>query len=229
MLAAPELSWSQVGQQALANAPASITQGVSGIVGAVTHPLATLSNLGNLAGGFASQAGIGDQSPAAKQKAGALAVALENHYKQTYLSGTKAFKQGLATDPFGAAMDASMLADPAAGSSARSERSASSEPSETPPRWRARRCPTSTRSSPHWPWRARPGLSRVRCGRGFGSLTSRVPLSALNMATEAAQDPLTQAAFTKFAQGAGSDAEFRTKPPTTPSSPRSMPTARRPT
>ena len=116
-LPAKELTWGETGQQALLNAIPSGLSAVTGMFNAVTHPKETLSSLGQIATGAGSQiagaAGV-KQDPKQKAKDEALISALENHYKQGYGS-VAGFKQNLATDPFGVAMDASTFLGGAGG------------------------------------------------------------------------------------------------------------------
>lgn len=205
----PELSWGQVGQQALANAPASIGQGFGGIWNAVTHPAETLGNIGNLATGAASQLGIGDQSPTQKAKNEALVKAVEDHYVQGYGS-VKGFKKNLATDPFGVAMDASMLADPAAGVLGKVGEAGKLGVISDAARVASKALPYVNPVRSAIALARAPGAAASWVGRGVGSVTSRVPLSALKLATQigANGDPLVQGAFSRFASGQGDATEF---------------------
>lgn len=112
-----ELSFGQALGQGAVNFIPSAVEGVKGMVGSVTHLDQTLKNLGQMGTGALSQiSGALDvnQDPKAKAQNEALIRAVEDHYKNAYGSW-KGFKQNLATDPFGVLMDASMIADPAAG------------------------------------------------------------------------------------------------------------------
>jgi len=116
-LPAKELTWGETGQQALLNAIPSGLSAVTGMFNAVTHPQETLNSLGQIAAGAGSQiagAAGAKQDPKQKAKDEALISALENHYKQGYGS-VAGFKQNLATDPFGVAMDASTVLGGAGG------------------------------------------------------------------------------------------------------------------
>lgn len=108
----PELSWDEVGQQALHNAVPSI----KGVLGATVKGVGGLFTgdtekaMGQVATGLVSKAqgAMGaQQDPAQKAKTEALVNALGHHYATVYGS-VKGFKKALATDPASIAMDASV-------------------------------------------------------------------------------------------------------------------------
>jgi len=106
-----ELSWGEVGSQAVKNFLPSTGGALAATGKALMHPIDTLSTIGELGTGLASQAagavGI-EQDPAKKAKNEALINALEDHYKQAYGS-TKGFKKALAEDPASVLMDLSTV------------------------------------------------------------------------------------------------------------------------
>jgi hypothetical protein len=107
--AEPEPSWGETGKQALGNLIPSSVEAGKAMVGAVIHPVDTLSSLRDLGVGGLSQAAgaLGlQQDPVAKAEREKLINALEDHYAETYGS-TKGFKQALAKDPASILMDAS--------------------------------------------------------------------------------------------------------------------------
>lgn len=107
----PELTLGQTGHQFVQNFIPSAKEAGSAFYNAVTHPWDTLSHIGQLGTGFASQAAgaLGfQQDPAQKAKTEQLVNAVENHYKQAYGSW-KDTKHTFATDPVGALLDLSTV------------------------------------------------------------------------------------------------------------------------
>jgi len=123
----PRRSWSDVGGEALANAPESAGKFVSGIVQSLAHPIDTLTSISDLAaGGFynampkAVQSAINaiEINPDAQQRAIKTANAVGGEYQQRYGDMDK-IKATLATDPVGAAADLSTLISGGATATAR--------------------------------------------------------------------------------------------------------------
>lgn len=210
---APELTWGQTAAGAVKNLVPSTAQGISAIWSAATHPLQTLHNIGQVAAGAGSQiAGAlgAQQDPQQKAKSEALVKALEQHYITQY-SSIKGFKQGLSTDPFGVAMDASLVADPAAGVLGKVGEAgklgvlsdAANTASKVLPYVNPVRSALTVARAP--------GAALSAAARGIGSVTSRVPESALKLATQVGRDgdPIAQAAFTRFASGQGDATEVQ--------------------
>ena len=204
---APELTIGQTVQQAGQNFLPSLGEAAGSIWGAVTHPIKTLANVGQLGAGLTSQAAgaLGaQQDPVVKAKNEALAQALENHYATAYGS-VRGFKQAVATDPVGVLMDASMVADPVAGALGKvadvgklgAISDAAGVASKVLPYVNPIKSALAVARAP--------GAIASKVMRGFGSVTSGVPTSALKLATEIGSDadPVAQAAFTKFATGQG--------------------------
>jgi hypothetical protein len=113
----PRRSWSDVGGEALANAPGSASKFVGGVVQSLVHPIDTLTSISDLAaGGFynampkAVQSAINaiEINPEAQQQAIKTANVVGGEYKQRYGDMEK-IKATLATDPVGAAADLSMI------------------------------------------------------------------------------------------------------------------------
>lgn len=105
----PELSWGETGRQAIKNLVPSTVEAGKAMVGALSHPVDTLTSLRDLGiGGLSQAAGaLGmEQDPAAKAEREKLINALERHYGETYGSA-KGFKRALAQDPASILMDAS--------------------------------------------------------------------------------------------------------------------------
>lgn len=110
-------AWSDVPSEALANVPASAGKFFGGLVEAVTSPVQTITNLGQLIGGAAYSALpqsaqdwlISNANDPAKVKQSiAMARAVGGEYAKRY--GTEeGFKEALATDPVGVASDFSTL------------------------------------------------------------------------------------------------------------------------
>ncbi len=212
-VADPEMTWGQVGQGVLHNALPSAAQGISGIVGAVTHPVETLGNLGNLAKGAGSQimGALGEQQdPKTKAANEAMINALESHYATGYGS-VKGFKKNLATDPFGVAMDASTIIDPAAGAIGKMGEAGKLGALSGVAKTAAGAAKYANPVQSALAIARAPGAALSAVGRGVGSVTSRVPMSALDLATAAGKSGgAAQEAFSRFANGSGDTAEFAT-------------------
>lgn len=205
----PELTLAQTAQGAAQNFLPSLGQAAGSIWGAVTHPAQTLTNIGDLGAGFAQQAadhlGVNlDPDPKVKAQNEALATALEKHYATAYGS-VKGFKQNVATDPVGVLMDASTVADPIAGALGKvadaGKLGALSDAAGVASNALSYVNPVKTALAVA---RA-PGALASKVLRGAGSVTSGVPMSALDLATQIGRDgdPVAQASFTKFATGQG--------------------------
>lgn len=199
----------QTAQQAAQNFLPSLGQAAGSIWGAVTHPVQTLANVGQLGTGVLSQTGalgaLGVHlDPAAKAKAEALANALENHYATAYGSA-KGFKQAIATDPAGVLMDASMVADPVAGVLGKVADAGKLGVLADAAGVASKVLPYVNPIKSALAVARAPGAIASKVMRGVGSVTSGVPTSALKLATEIGSDadPVAQAAFTKFATGQG--------------------------
>jgi len=209
----PELSWGQTLSQAGQNLIPSTGQAIGGIWNAVTHPLQTIHNLGQLATGAGSQlAGAlgAQQNPAQKARNEAVVRALEQHYGTVYGS-VKGFKQGLATDPAGVLMDASMIADPMAGALGKVGEAGKLGVLSDAATAASRVLPYVNPVKSALAIARAPGAAIGAIGRGIGSVTSRVPPSALDLATQVGRegDPIAQAAFTRFATGQGDATEIQ--------------------
>lgn len=106
--------WSDVPLEALSNAPASAGRFLGGLYDAVRHPLDTASNLLDVGAGAINKAlpaGIAraiDYNPQATTRAEAAASAVGGFFKDRYGS-VEGLKNTLATDPVGAAADASAI------------------------------------------------------------------------------------------------------------------------
>lgn len=202
----PELTWGQTAEQAVHNLPSSAAGVVGGLLNAVHHPIQTLSNIGQVGSGFLSQGegALGmQQDPAAKAKTEALAKALENHYIQGYGS-VKGFKQNLATDPVGVAMDASTLLGGAgaAADAANMGRTAAvlgkvgSAVDPIANAMRVASVPAKLVANP--------------LVREAQAVTTGVPASLLKVATQAGSttDPALRAAFLRHFNGQGTATEY---------------------
>ena len=209
----PELSWGQTLEQAGHNLLPSAGQAAGSIWNAVTHPGQTLQALGQVATGAGSQlagtVGV-QQDPAQKAKNEALVKALEQHYTNVYGS-VKGFKQGLATDPTGVLMDASMIADPAAGVLGKVGEAGKLGALSDAAGAASKVLPYVNPVHSALALARVPGKALSAVGRGVGSVTSGVPLSALKIATQIGHDsdPVAQAAFTRFATGQGDATEIQ--------------------
>lgn len=106
------LSWSDVPGQALKNALPSAGNFVKGIAQPFLHPIDTATGLANIGYGLASKAygASGLDTRGADEKAAdeATVDAIGHHFKDRYGS-VEGLKRTLATDPVGAAADASMV------------------------------------------------------------------------------------------------------------------------
>ena len=104
-------SWSDVPGQALTNLPSSAVKFAHDIVQPILHPIETVKGLYNVGQGLGSKA-IGafgfEQDPAEKAKTEAGVDAIGGMLKNRYGS-LDAIKKTLATDPVGAAADASVV------------------------------------------------------------------------------------------------------------------------
>ena len=123
----PKMAWSDVPAEAVSNLPSSAGKLVSGIAGAVMHPIDTVSTIADLGAGalqnilpkqvvdFVNQIDANNpQAIEAAKHAVATANAVGGIYKQKY--GTEeGFKRALAEDPVGVAGDISMLLSGGAG------------------------------------------------------------------------------------------------------------------
>lgn len=114
---APSRNWSDVPLEALKNVPSSAGNFLGGIYQAVRHPLDTAGNLLDLGAGalraavpqsIASAVDSIDPNPVAGQRAANAAAATGKFFKDRYGS-MEGLKNTLATDPIGAASDASAL------------------------------------------------------------------------------------------------------------------------
>ncbi len=114
---AQSLNWSDVPGQALANLPRSAANFAGGLYQAVSHPLDTASTLMAAAAGglrnalpasVSSAIDKADWNPAAAARATNTADAVGQLYRSRYGS-VEGLKNTLATDPVGAAADASAL------------------------------------------------------------------------------------------------------------------------
>lgn len=107
------MSWSDVGSQALQNAPGSAVQFGANIVQPFLHPIQTAENIGEVGGGLLQKAGLmsGHEHEAA-------ANAVGQFFAQRY-GGMENFKRSLAQDPVGVAGDLSMLLTGGGGALAR--------------------------------------------------------------------------------------------------------------
>ncbi len=103
---AKPMSWSDVGSQALQNAPASAVQFGRDIVQPIIHPIDTISNIGDVGHGLAQKLGLsfGPDNPEDTAKADAVGQFFKNRY-----GSVEGFKHALANDPVGVAGDLSML------------------------------------------------------------------------------------------------------------------------
>jgi soluble lytic murein transglycosylase-like protein len=172
---------------------------------AITHPVQTVENIGNVAQGAVSQAagamGI-QQDPAQKAKNESLISALENHYKTTYGS-VPGFKKALAIDPASVAMDASTLLGGAGALAdtaglAKTAGVLSKVGSAIDPVANAVRVAKI------------PAKIIAPVARGASSIMAGVPTSALELATKAgaSTNPAVRAAYSRFVTGQGDATEF---------------------
>lgn len=212
-VSAPELSWQQVGQQALKNAPSSALGVAQSLGNAVMHPVQTVQNIGQLGAGALSQAqgalGV-EQDPAKKAKTEALVQSLENHYKQAYFSGSKNLKQTIATDPASVLLDASMVADPAAGVLGKLGEAGKLGALSGAATAASKALPYINPIKSAVAAARLPGNLASKALRGVGSVTSGVPASVLKIASDvgASGDPSLQQAFSRFATGQGNATEL---------------------
>lgn len=111
--AAPSMSWSDVGSQALQNAPASAVQFGHDIVQPFIHPIDTLSNIGDVGHGLAQKLGLasGNEDEPAADAVG--------HFFKSRYGSIEGFKHALANDPVGVAGDLSMILTGGQGALAR--------------------------------------------------------------------------------------------------------------
>lgn len=202
----PELSWSDVGSQALKNAiPSAVGAGKS-VVDAVMHPIKTATAIGDIGKGAASQVAgaFGEkQDPSEKAHNEALISALENHYKQQYGS-VKGFKKAVATDPVSIAMDAStVLGGAGAGAEAaglaKTAGVLGKTASAVDPVANAVRIAKI------------PAKIVAPVARQASAITTGIPASAMELATKvgAHPDPAVRAAYKKFVTGAGTATDFQ--------------------
>lgn len=100
------MSWSDVGSQALSNAPGSAVQFAKNMVQPILHPIETAENIGKVGSGLAGQLGVqmGGPDPEADQAWDQF----KGFFKDRYGS-VEGFKKALATDPVGVLGDASMV------------------------------------------------------------------------------------------------------------------------
>ncbi len=208
----PELSWGQVGQQAVHNFLPSVAGIGTSLWNAATHPGDTLNAVGQLGSGAVSQVSgaLGaHQDPAQKAKAEGLVKALEDHYAQTYGS-TKGFKKALATDPASMMVDASMVLDPLAGALGKAGEAGKLGALSNAAVGASKAIPYVNPIKSAVALARIPGKALSNVGRGLGSVTSGVPLTALKIATEAGASPIpgVQEAFSRFANGQGDATEF---------------------
>lgn len=202
----PELSWGDVGKQALGNALPSIGGVGKSMFEAVRHPIKTAQAIGDIGKGAVSQAagalGV-QQDPAEKAQNETLISALENHYKTVYGS-VKGFKKALATDPAGVGMDVSSVI-PGFGAAADAAGLAKTAGvigkigSAVDPVANAVRVAKI------------PAKIIAPVARQASSLLTGVPASALKLATEvgAHPNPAVRTAYTKFVTGQGDATEFQ--------------------
>jgi hypothetical protein len=117
------LSWTDVPLKALANIPTSALNVGKGIYHSVTHPIETASSILDIAAGglhnltpkqIADFIDKHDQNPEAIKRAVEAADIVGKTYKERYGSG-EGFKQALANDPVGVALDVSTLLSGGAG------------------------------------------------------------------------------------------------------------------
>jgi hypothetical protein len=114
-------SWSDVPGMAMRNTPESIAQFGKAMVQPILHPVDTLQNVGDLAGGAMNKLGANElntwladrglakrRNPEDVQREEATADAVGGFYKDRYGSGA-GFRRALATDPVGVAADFSTL------------------------------------------------------------------------------------------------------------------------
>lgn len=208
----PELSLGDTLHQAGQNLLPSLGGAASSLVSAVTHPVDTAKSVLHLGQGFLSQGAgaIGlQQDPAEKAKAEETAKALEQHFAN--YGSWKNFKHMLGTDPAGVAMDASMLLDPAAGALGKvgevGRLGAVADAAKLASKTLRYANPVHTALA----IAKAPGAVASWAGRGVGSVTSRVPLSALKLATQIGRDgdTVAQTAFSRFARGEGDATEIQ--------------------
>jgi hypothetical protein len=221
----PEVTWGQALQTAVTHprqaiqalgrvasgAAQSALPSAEGVIGsmwnAVTHPVQTLANVGQLGAGLTSQAadalGVPQYTPAVRAKNEALAKALEQHYAAYgTASGTARMVE---TDPVGVAMDASMVADPVAGVLGDVAKVGKLGALSDAAGVASKVLPYVNPIKSAMAIARAPGAIASKVMRGVGSVTSGVPTSALDLATQIGRDsdPVAQAAFTKFATGQG--------------------------
>jgi hypothetical protein len=110
-----DITWGEVPEQALKHLPESAGKALSGLAEAVTSPVSTVQNLWGLAtGGAASLPGIG-QFAGATPEDRELYQNVAKGYKEKYWGSPGAFKNAIATDPVGVALDVSTLLSGAGG------------------------------------------------------------------------------------------------------------------
>lgn len=113
---AVEKPWSEVGQEAKQNAGKSLGKVITDIGNVVLHPVDTAQGVLDIANGTLQKVlpdSVNALMPESTKGNQAKADAAGEFYKKRYGS-LEGFKSSLATDPFGVALDASML--PSAGS-----------------------------------------------------------------------------------------------------------------
>jgi len=214
------LSWGDAAKEAWNNLPSSALQTAAGIGHAITHPVATVQNLGQLGAGVLSQAegalGV-QQDPQQKAKTEALAKALEQHYAQSYGS-VKGFKNAIASDPVSVAMDAATLLSGGAGAVGKAAglagkidglagaANAVGKVADVAGKVGSAIDPVSN-SLRLAKTVAKPA---VALARGTSSAVTGVPSSLMKVAAEAGKtsDPALRGAFLKFYTGQGDPAEF---------------------
>jgi hypothetical protein len=100
------MTWSNVGKQALRNAPASAKQFGYDLIQPILHPIETVKNIGTAGQGLAQKLGvsIGPDDPEATRAADAIG----EHFSGRYGS-MEGFKKAVASDPVGVLGDASMV------------------------------------------------------------------------------------------------------------------------
>lgn len=205
---APELSWGDVGKQALSNALPSLGGVASSIGHAVMHPGQTIQGIENLGTGLALQAAdkLGytakPEYQAQASQALNVASALENHFGQ--YGSVKGIKKALATDPAGVALDASTLLGGAgagadAAGLAKTGAALGSVGSAIDPISNAVRiasAPVKLLSNP--------------VTREIQHVTTGVPSSLLKVAQQAGEttDPVLRDAFLRHFNGQGTAGEF---------------------
>ena len=112
------MPWSEVGRQALRNAPDSAVTMGKDIVQAVAHPFQTGANIGSVIAGGVQKAGQAAGLPGIDTSQIPAADAIGSYFADRY-GGIENFKKSLAEDPIGVAGDISTLFTGGGGAAAR--------------------------------------------------------------------------------------------------------------